>query len=319
MNRNRMNLRMFDGGTADNNGRQYQMEFKELLEAVFGVQSYFGDFFVGGLQAMDGVSENETAFYVKTSDIPCVITQGSLAEGGTRAYDTGENVAFGTGTGKSSRFGNRTEVIYKDTPVPYTWDWVFHEGLDRHTVNNDYDAAVADRLELQAQEKVGMFNAHHGKFISDCATGNAIIKVAAAPTKDNVADAFNQLSAYFTNAKLRKGVTKVAKVNATVYNAIIDSGLSTTAKGSTVNIDRNEVRMFKGFVIEEVPADVFQTGECVYAYAVGIGKAFTGINTARTIESEDFDGMALQGAGTAGEYILPANKKAVAKVQITGA
>jgi len=45
----------------------------------------------------------------------------------------------------------------------------------------------------------------------------------------------------------------------------------------------------------------------------GIGKAFTGINTARTIESEDFDGVALQGAGKAGEFILPDNKKAVVK------
>lgn len=317
MNRNRMNLRMFDG-TVDTKGRQYQTEFKELLEAVFGVQSYFGDFFVGGLQAMDGVSENETAFYVKTSDIPCVIVQGSLEDGGTRAYNTGANVAFGTGTGKSSRFGDRTEVIYQDTPVPYTWDWVFHEGLDRHTINNNYDAAVADRLELQAQEKISMFNTHHAAFIAGCAEGSGIISHPSA-TKDTIADMFNKLSAYFTNAGVRKGVTLVAKVNTTVYNAIIDSGLSTTAKGSTVNIDRNEVRMFKGFVIEELPDALFAGNDCVYAYAVRIGKAFTGINTARTIESEDFDGMALQGAGTAGEYILPANKKAVAKIVLAGA
>lgn len=311
-------LRVHDG-TEPNTARQYQLDFKRLLTAVFGVQSYFGDFFVGGLETLDGVQENETAFYVKTSDIPCVITQGSLKKGESSAYSTDENTAFGTGTGKSSRFGNRTEVVYKNTPVPYTWDWVFHEGLDRHTVNNDFEAAVADRLDLQAQEKVSMFNSHHGKFISDCATGKGIITVSAAATKDTVADIFNNLSAYFVNVGLRKGVTKVAKVDATTYNAIIDSGLSTTAKGSTVNIDRNEVRMFKGFVIEEVPEDLLQKNEPVLAYAVGVGKAFTGINTARTIESEDFDGVALQGAGSAGEYILPANKKAVAKVSITGA
>ncbi len=323
MNRNKrmaLNLQVFAGeGTTDGTARQYQKEFKKLLEAVFRVQSFFGDFFTGGLEALDGVQENETAFYVKTSDIPCVITQGSLKAGEAKAYSTDENVAFGTGTGKSSRFGNRTEVIYKDTPVPYTWDWVFHEGLDRHTVNNNFDSAVADRLDLQAQEKTSMFNTHHAKFISDCATGAGIIAEAADATKDTVAEMFNKLSAYFVNIGLRKGVTKTAKVNSTVYNAIIDSGLSTTAKGSTVNIDRNEVRMFKGFVIEEVPDDLFQTNECVLAYAVGIGKAFTGINTARTIESEDFDGVALQGAGSAGEYILPMNKKAVAKVTVTGA
>lgn len=321
-NEKKFDLQLFaDEGTTDGTARQYQKEFKALLEAVFKVQAFFGDFFVGGLETLDGVQENETAFYVKTSDIPCVITQGSLKAGETKAYTTDENTAFGTGTAKSSRFGNRTEVIYRDTPVPYTWDWVFHEGLDRHTVNNDFDSATADRLELQAQEKTSIFNAHHAKFISDCAKGAGIITETAAVTKDTVAEMFNKLSAYFVNINLRKGVTKAAKVNSTVYNAIIDSGLSTTAKGSTVNIDRNEVRMFKGFVIEEVPDDLLQTGECVLAYAIGVGKAFTGINTARTIESEDFDGVALQGAGSAGEYILPANEKAVAKVKVntTGA
>lgn len=152
-------------GAISGNARQYQKEFKKLLEAVFGVQSYFGDFFIGGLEALDGVQDNETAFYVKTSDIPCVIAQGSLKAGEDRAYKTDENVAFGIGTGNSTRFGNRTEVVYKDVPVPYTWDWGFHEGLDRHTVNNNFDSAVADRLDLQAQEKTSMFNAHHAKFI----------------------------------------------------------------------------------------------------------------------------------------------------------
>lgn len=59
---------------------------------------------------------------------------------------------------------------------------------------------------------------------------------------------------------------------------------------------------------------MFQSGEVCYAYITGVGKAFTGINTARTIESEDFDGVALQGAGKAGEFILVDNKKAVVKV-----
>ena len=70
---------------------------------------------------------------------------------------------------------------------------------------------------------------------------------------------------------------------------------------------------------ESVLLPLFATNTVVYAYIPGVGKAFTGIETARTIESEDFDGVALQGAGKAGEYILPDNKKAVAKVTVTGA
>src|SRR5690625_4715414 len=98
--------------TENNNlgARSYQKEFKELLEAVFETQAYFRDLFGGEIEALDGVQHNENAFYVKTSDIPVVIGK----------YDTDEDVAFGEGTANSSRFGERKEIIYQDTPVPYT-------------------------------------------------------------------------------------------------------------------------------------------------------------------------------------------------------
>lgn len=287
--------------------RAYSKQFKELLQAVFAANSYFGDFFGGGIEALDGITNNSVAFSVKTSDIPVVV--------GT-AYSTDANTAFGTGTSKSTRFGNRTEVIYTDTDVPYSWEWVFHEGIDRHTVNQDFETAVADRLELQARAKTAAFNQHHGKFISDSA-GKTIESGQAKITKDNVADVFNQLSAYFVDEQTIG--TKVAKVTPEVYNAIIDSGLATTSKNSAADIDTNTITKFKGFQIEEIPSTLFQANEVIYAYIAGVGKAFTGIETARTIESEDFDGVALQGAGKAGEYILPDNKAAVAKVTVTGA
>ncbi|WP_285180723.1 hypothetical protein, partial [Mycobacterium tuberculosis] len=66
------------------------------------------------------------------------------------------------GTGKSTRFGERQEIIYTDTDVPYEFNWAMHEGLDRFTVNNDLNAAVADRLNLQAQAKVRMLNTKLG-------------------------------------------------------------------------------------------------------------------------------------------------------------
>ena|SRR5699024_2129232 len=278
---------------------RYDLQFKEILQAVFQHRAYFGDFFGGGIEAIDGVKENETAFYVKTSDIPVVV--------GT--YDTDENTAFGTGTANSTRFGERTEVIYENTPAEYTWNYAIHEGIDRFTVNNDFERAIADRLELQAQAKVNQFNAHHGKFISDNA-GEDI-----DGTEGDVADLFNKLSAHFINEQTIG--TKVAKVNTEVYNQIMDHPLTTTAKSSRTDIDRGDVPMFKGFEIDVTPDALFEDGETVYAYIVGVGKAFTGINTVRTIESEDFDGVALQAAGLAGEFILDDNKVAVVKV--TGA
>lgn len=52
-----------------------------------------------------------------------------------------------------------------------------------------------------------------------------------------------------------------------------------------------------------------------------MGVPFTGIETARAIEAQDFDGVALQGAGKAGQFISNDNKKALVKVKvsITGA
>ena len=299
--RQKFDLQLFAAG--DNNdlpARSYQLEFKRLLQAVFKKQSYFADFFGGSIEAMDGIQENETAFYVKTSDIPCVCGTG---------YDKTATKAFSTGTGNSSRFGSRTEIIYTNTPAKYTWGWNFHEGIDRHTVNNDFAAAIADRLELQARAKTKAFNDAHGKFISQNAGHSETL---LDYTDDNVLVLFNALSKYYNN--IEAVGTKRAKVCADLYNAIVDHRLTTTSKGSVANIDENGVVKFKGFLIEEVPDDLFQTGEVAYVYIDGVGKAFTGINTARTIESEDFDGVALQGAGKAGEFILPDNKKAVCKV-----
>lgn len=290
--------------TANQNltARSYQKQFKEFLQAVFRKQAYFRDFFGGEIEALDGVQHNETAFYVKTSDIPVVV--------GTE-YNKGANVAFGSGTGNSTRFGPRTEIVYTDTPVPYTWEWVYHEGIDKHTVNNAMEAAVADRLDLQAQAKIKQFNAAHSKFIAGVAQHEEEL---TGYSNDAVLALFNNLSKYYTNIEAIG--TKVAKVNAELYNAIVDHPLMTTGKHSAANIDRNDVPMFKGFIIEQIPDAQLQTGDIAYTYITGIGKAFTGINTARTIESEDFDGVALQGAGKAGEFILDDNKKAVAKVTV---
>lgn len=301
-----LNLQLFAAG--DNNdlaARNYQLEYKKLLQAVFKKQAYFADFFGGSIEALDGVQENEVAFYVKTSDIPVVVGTG---------YDKDAAKAMGAGTGNSSRFGERTEVIYENTPVNYTWGWNFHEGIDRHTVNNNFEAAVADRLELQARAKTAKFNAAHGAFISKSAGKTEPLADYSA---DSVLALFNNLSKYYTN--IEAVGTKKAKVTSDLYNAIVDHPLMTSAKGSSANIDANGVAKFKGFIIEEVPDTMFAEGECCYTYIEGVGKAFTGINTARTVESEDFDGVALQGAGKAGEYILPDNKKAVVKVTITAA
>lgn len=290
--------------TGSNNNlsaRRYEEQFVRLLPAVFQTLSYFGDFFAGGLQALDGVQNNAKAFSVKTCDIPVVV--------GT--YSTDEDTAFGDGTSNSNRFGEMTEIIYENTDVPYTWNWAYNEGLDRATVNQDMMQAEADRLELQARAKVEKFNAKHSAFISTVAGKSFELDEDTGITEAVVKKLFNDASAYFVNKKT-VGVKK-AKVNSDIWNMLIDMGLTVKEKDSSVNIDRNSITAYKGFLVEELPDDAFQTGEVAYFYVENVGAAFTGINTVRSIESENFDGRVLQGHGLAGEYILPDNKVAVAK------
>ena len=282
--------------------RSYQPQFKQMLQAVYEKQAYFREFFGGSIEALDGVTHNQTAFTVKTSDIPVAV--------GT-AYNKGANIAFGTGTSNTTRFANRTEVIYTDTPVNYTWEWVWHEGIDIHTVNNDLNQAIADRTELQAQAKVQLFDNKGGEFIASVADKTHYI---ASLTNDTVLALFNALSEDYTN--LETVGQRIAWVKPELYNAIVDHPLTTTAKKSSADVDENNILRFKGFTIKEVPETKFGEDELAYVAIAGVGKQFTGINTSRTIQSEDFDGLAFQGAGKAGEYILPANKKAVMKVEL---
>src|SRR5690625_6371751 len=64
--------------------RSYQKQFRQLLQAVFQHQAYFRDFFGGNIEALDGVTHNETAFYVKTSDIPVVVGNEYIDRKSTR-------------------------------------------------------------------------------------------------------------------------------------------------------------------------------------------------------------------------------------------
>ena len=269
--------------------RVYSKQFLQLLSTVYQAQSVFMPTF-GALQALDGVSNNAVAFSVKTNDMAIVVGE----------YSTDANTAFGTGTANSSRFGEMKEVIYSDTDVPYTGNWAIHEGLDQMTVNNDLDAAVADRLNLQAQAKTRMFNVAMGKSLSAAGTDLG--------TVDDVNALFEEAVEKYTDLEVIAPVR--AYVTATVYNAIIDLANVTTAKNSAVNIDTNGMLSFRGISITKVPTQ-YMGGKAVIFAPDNIARLFTGINIARTIQAIDFAGVELQGAGKYGTFILDDNKKAI--------
>ncbi len=334
-------LQLFASGDNQNQPiRSYIPQLHGILKSVFAVKSYWSDFFVP-LQQLDGITNKDIAFSIKTNDVAAAITVGSLEAGGTPAYDTGANVAFGSGTGSTNRFGERTEVKYTDLDVPYTWDWVYHEGIDKHTVNADFDDANAREMEKISNGIVTKFNAKQGAFLSAAAAKTVELNIATdgTITKDQAIAIFNQLDEYMTDKEVDESLTRVAAVTPALYNAIVDNNLSTTAKGSDVNIDRNEVRMFKDFVIRKLPTSAFAstaateasgtqgqegyvaaapaTQEICIAGVERMGVPFTGIETARAFEAHDFDGTTLQGAGKAGQWMSNDNKKALCKVKAT--
>ena len=270
--------------------RLYQKQFIGLMQTVFGVQSTFTPTF-GDLQALDGIQNNAIAFSVKANDVPVAV--------GT--YNTDPNVAFGTGTSNSNRFGPMKEIIYGDIDVPYDFGWSFNEGIDQLTVNNDLNAAVADRLNLQAQAKTRLFNSKLGAYL----VASAAADLGAVTDVNKV---FEEASERYTDLEVVVPVR--AYVTAEVYNAIIDHQLVTSSKGSAVNIDENGIVHFRDIAVTKTPTR-YMAGKSIIFAPDNIGRAFTGINVVRTIPSENFAGVALQGAGKAGQWISDDNRQAI--------
>ena len=270
--------------------RLYQKQFIGLIQTVFGVQSTFTPTF-GALQAIDSVQNNAIAFSVKANDVPVAV--------GT--YNTDPNVAFEAGTSNSNRFGPMKEIIYGDIDVPYSFGWSFNEGIDQLTVNNDLNAAVADRLNLQAQAKTRLFNSKLGAYL----VASAAADLGAVTDVNKV---FEEASERYTDLEVVVPVR--AYVTAEVYNAIIDHQLVTSAKGSAVNIDENGIMRFRDIAVTKTPTR-YMAGKAIIFAPDNIGRAFTGINVVRTIQSENFAGVALQGAGKAGQWISDDNRQAI--------
>ena len=132
--------------------RRYEKQYAGILQTVFGVRAAFTGA-LSTIQILDGVQENAKAFSVKTNNTPVVIGE----------YKTGANDGgFGDGTGQKSRFGNLTEIKYENTDVDYGYTLTIHEGLDRYTVNNDLNAAIADRLKLQSEAQTRQCRSDRG-------------------------------------------------------------------------------------------------------------------------------------------------------------
>ena len=281
----------------------YTKEYAGMLQDIFEKKAYFMRAFGGALQTKDGVKDNENFLELKTSDTDVVI----------QTYSTGANVGFGTGTGNTTRFGARKEIKSVDTQVPYEAPMAIHEGIDDFTVNDIPAQVVAERLALHAVAWAEYADNLMGKALSDQASET----LTGDLDEKGVTKLFAEAHKKFVNNKVSQSVDHVAYVTADVYNFLIDSGLATSGKQSSVNIDNQTMFKFKGFVLVELPDDKFQEGEQALFVADNVGVAGIGVQVTRALDSEDFAGVALQGAGKYGKFIPTKNKKAILKAKLT--
>lgn len=281
----------------------YTKQYAGVLPSIFENKTPYLRVFGGALQVKADAEYNENFLDLKISDTDVTIQE----------YDTDPNVAFGSGTGSTNRFGERKEIKSVDMTVPWENPLAIHEGIDRFTVNDIPDQVVAERLALHAVAWANHVNGFLGKAISD----NASETLTGELTEAGVTKLFADAHKKFVNNKVSSTVGRVAYVKADVFNFLVDSTLATTAKNSQANIDNQTLFRFKGFELVELPDDQFQAGEDVYFTAIGIGVAGVGIEVARAMDSEDFNGVALQGAGKYAKYIPEKNKKAILKATLT--
>lgn len=283
--------------------KYYTKQYSGMLPNLFAKKAAFLRSFGGTLQVKDGISQKDTFMEMKTTDTDVVI----------QAYSTDKNVGFGTGTGNTSRFGPRKEVISVDVTVGYETPLAINEGIDDFTVNDIPEQVVAERLGLHGVAWAQHVDGLLGKAISD----NASETLTGDLTEAGVTKLFADAHKKFVNNGVSDAIAHVAYVTADVLNFLIDSELAKTDKNSSVNIDEQALYKFKGFILIELPDAKFQTGENAYFVADNVGVAGVGIQVARTMDSEDFAGTALQAAAKYGKYIPENNKKAILKATLT--
>ena len=281
----------------------YTKQYAGMLPELFAKKSAFLRAFGGTIQTIQGAEANSNFLDLKTTDTDVVI----------QAYSTGAAVAFGAGTGNTNRFGARKEVKSTDTQVPFDTPLSIHEGIDSFTVNDIPEQVVAERLALHA---VAWAEHYDGIMSALLSTSASATLTTTELSEAGVTAAFAEARKTFVNNGVSNSIAWVAYLTADVYNFLIDSKLATTDKNSSVNVDTQTMYKFKGFELVELPDAKFQTGENAYFVADGVGVAGVAIPVARTMDSEDFAGVALQAAGKLGKYIPDKNKKAILKAKL---
>lgn len=276
--------------------QRFEFEFQKVLKSLFTKKAFFKEAYGNAIETIDGVSTSESAFMLKKYPDPVVLND----------YSKEDNVVFNGGVSGNSRFGDMKEIKYSHVPAKYKCNYAAHEGLDRFTVNANLKEAVADRLIKIAQAKIVKFNEVLAKELIENKSKTIEIETV---DDEHLVKLFNDAYVYFQNMETIG--MKRAYVTPELYSKLIDLNLNTTAKVSPVNIGDNTLEMFKGFVLTVVPSNYFTDDVQVIFTVDGVGVAYSGIETVRTKEGDQFDGIEIQVAGRFGCIIPEENKQAV--------
>jgi len=283
--------------------KYYSKQYAGILPKIFIAKSHFLRTFGGKLQVKDGVMSKERFMDLKITDTEVIIQD----------YSVDANTAFGTGTGSSNRFGPRKEIKSVDAQINYDAPLSIHEGIDDVTVDDMPDEVVAERLALHAEAWAEHLNTVFATILSTSASAT----ITKELTEAGVTAAFNQASETFINNKVSRTVSWVAYVRPSVNSFLVDNNLTTLSKQAPSDVSTNTIAMFKNFIIEPVPDVYFAADEHILFTADNTGVAGIGIEITRTMDSEDFAGVALQGAAKYAKYIPEKNKAAILKAKLT--
>lgn len=278
----------------------FKKELAGILPGIFQSKTAFLRAFGGDLQVVEG-KMTDKYLELKVSDTDVVIND----------YSTDPNVGMGEGTAKSSRFGEINEIISTDLQVEFDNPKSFNDGIDRVTVNDDFDDVAAERYALNAAGWASYYDRVLGAYLASQASQT----LTGELSPEGVNEVFDEAYEAFVNSEVSDVVEWVAYVTPKVFNAIVNSSPASLEKGSSVDVDNKTLYKYKGFVLQTVPAGKMEND--IYFTADNVGVAGLGLMTARVIPHPDFDGIVVQGAVKLGKYVPEKNKEAIIVADLT--
>jgi hypothetical protein len=320
--------------------KYYTKQLAGILPDIFENKTHFLRAFGGNLQVKTGAEADGNFLTLKTSDTDVVV----------QAYDTGANVGMGSGTGSTSRFGARNEIKSVDTTVPYEAPLAIHEGIDGFTVNDAPDTVIAERLALHSvawatevdtllsnalaananataitgtMNAAGItkaFNDAHANFVNK-KVSRSVAWVAYVNTEVYNILVDNNLTTTSKNSRTNIDTQTVEMFKGFEIVEVPDTefAFEYIDSADVALVDGKEYYTKSGSVYTKVATpDVGNIATYyekqyhdAYFAADNVGVAGVGVKVARSMDSEDFAGIALQAAAEYGKHIPTKNSDAI--------